>query len=181
MDTQIQRYFEDLNAKNNTIRKQAFDALMTLSEAKVSWADEAFDILAPKLDCTNSFQRSIGMILLSNLAKSGIENKLSEIIERYLSHLDDEKFITARQSIQACYKAALCCDSIRKQVVNRLFSLFSSSRHLTTHANLIQKDIVTSLFNIYKECPDSVDAEELKTYIAQIGDKKLINTLLVSI
>lgn len=154
---------------------------MKLSESKVDWAAKAFDILASKLHSSNSFQRSIGMMMLSNLAKSGIENELAEIIEQYLSCLDDEKFITARQSIQACFKAAIYCSSIRKQVVGRLFSLISDSRHLITHANLIQKDIVTSLFNIYKEYPDSIDAEELKTCIAQTGDKKLMNTILPSI
>lgn len=124
MDTQIQRYLIDLHTKNNTLRKQAFDALMKLTEIKVDWAGEAFDVLALKLDSSNSFQRSIGMMLLSNLTKSGIESKLAKIIERYLSRLDDEKFITARQSIQACYKAAVYCDSISKQVVDRFQFVF---------------------------------------------------------
>lgn len=78
MDTQIQRYLIDLHAINNTVRKQAFDALMKLTESKVDWADEAFDVLAPKLYSSNSFQRSIGIMLLSNLAKSGIEHKLQK-------------------------------------------------------------------------------------------------------
>ena len=181
MSDEILKYLNELSLKDNTTRKQAFDELLKLTESEVDWADEAFDMLAPKLKSPNSFQRSIAMMLLSNLSKSNIENRLSDIMPAYLAILDDKKFITSRQSIQACYKAAICCDSIRKQIVDSLFSLYNRSRHLATHANLIQKDIVTSLYNIYKEHSDSVDVEELKTCIAQTGDKKLMKTLMVKI
>lgn len=181
MNDEILKNLNELSLKDNTTRKQAFDELLKLADSEVDWANEAFDILAPKLKSPNSFQRSIAMMLLSNLAKSGIENRLSDILPTYLACLDDEKFITSRQSIQACYKVAVCCNSIRKQIVDSLFSLYNSSRHLATHANLIQKDIVTSLYNIYKKHPDSVDVEELKTCIAQTGDKKLMKTLMVKI
>lgn len=181
MNAEILKYLNELSLKDNTTRKQAFDELLKLTESKVDWADEAFNVLAPKLESPNSFQRSIAMMLLSNLAKSGIENRMADILPAYLARLDDEKFITARQSIQACYKAAICCYSKRDEIINRLFSLYNSSRHIATHANLIQKDIVTSLYTIYKECPDSVDAEKLKTCIAQTDDKKLIKTLMVGI
>ena len=49
---------------------------------------------------TNSFIRIRGLRLIAYHAKWDNENKINSIIEQWLSHIEDEKPITARQCIQ---------------------------------------------------------------------------------
>jgi len=89
-----------LGEKNNDIRYAAF---LTLQKRSMAYSDvyPFWDALVQKLDHENSYQRSIGVMLLAENIRWDTQNKLDAILDRYTALFRDEKFITARQAIQS--------------------------------------------------------------------------------
>lgn len=172
MDKKIKSLIDELSSKNNKIRKNALDMLLEITNEKVDWIYNVWDIMIEKLDSTNSYQRSIGIFILSNLAKSDYDKKFLDIIDRYLELMEDEKFITSRQTILSSWKVAVALEPLRSKIVDYLIKMFSDNKHLSSHANLIRKDIAESLINIHKEYKDSVDLNQIKLKMKMYCDKK---------
>ncbi len=89
-----------LESKEDDLRYPAFLLLQRRSEIQgdvYPYWDEFVD----KLKDSNSYQRSIGCMLLAENVRWDREKRLEKILESYLSHCQDEKFITSRQTIQS--------------------------------------------------------------------------------
>jgi len=52
------------------------------------------------LDHQNSYHRDFALVLLANLTPADKENKFLNLFNGYFSHINDEKFMTARKCIQ---------------------------------------------------------------------------------
>ncbi len=89
-----------LEEKNNDIRYAAF---LTLQKRSGTHGDvyPFWDMLAGKLQSGNSYQRSIGVMLLSENVRWDREGRLDAVLYDYTACFRDEKFITARQAIQS--------------------------------------------------------------------------------
>lgn len=162
VDMQIDLLVEDVGSKDNKIRKMALDNLLKITEEKIDWVYDIWDIFSEKLYSNNSYQRSIGVFLLSNLAKSDYEHRFVEEVDKYLSLMEDEKFVTSRQTIQSAWKVAIVYDEIREKIVRYLYTMFTENKFLEVHAILIRKDIITSLCiirSVYQDAVDIVDLE----------------------
>jgi len=59
------------------------------------------DTFAEMIDNPNSYIRTRGLRLISTNAKWDADNKIDEVIDKYLKHIKDDKSITARQCIKA--------------------------------------------------------------------------------
>lgn len=74
---------------------------MLLPYARLKFPGFFFDKFVDMMNNkTNSFIRTRGLRLIAYHAKWDNENKINSIIEQWLSHIEDEKPITARQCIQ---------------------------------------------------------------------------------
>lgn len=146
----IDQLFKSLQSKDDKIRYPAFLTLQKITEEKVDWIYDKWYYLVEKLSSDNSFQRSIGFILLANLSKSDTDHRIEGILEDLLKFTDDEKFITARQAIQNFWKIAITSATLQVKITKHLENAWAENIHLKTHANLIKQDIVSSLWNIYK-------------------------------
>ncbi|MBI5954711.1 MAG: hypothetical protein HY865_23890 [Chloroflexi bacterium] len=149
MNKNIQKYITDLGSTDDKIRLEALQATLKLTESKVGWGYEIWDLLLEKLDHENSYQRSIGIMLLCNLAKSDAENRLAGSLDRLLAHTKDEKFITSRQCIQNIWKVAAANKSNREKVLKHLEKRFVECVD-EKHSNLLRQDIVQSMLALYK-------------------------------
>ena len=91
---------ERLASHEDKIRYPAF---LLLKERSVVCADvyPFWDVLDEKLTDPNSYQRSIGAMLLSANARHDAQGKLRQTLPRYLALLSDPKPITVRQCAQA--------------------------------------------------------------------------------
>ena len=110
-----------------------------------------FDTFAKMLDDSNSYIRTRGLILISCNAQWDVDNKIDEIIDKYLKHIMDEKPITARQCIKslpiiAKYKPDLI-DSIRTALNKANLEIYASSMQ-----SLVYKDTLSALKEIKKYC-----------------------------
>jgi hypothetical protein len=168
LDQKLRVIFDNLSSTDNAIRLEAFNCIMDLTEQDVSWIYEIWDPLVEKLSSGNSFQRSIGVMILCNLAKSDSENRLEEIIDVLLKHTNDEQFITARQSIQHIWKIGVGNNKIKEKITTHLVQQYRECE-TEKHYNLIRTDIIQSL----KSLADSdLDPSLLSLVEDLIGEEK---------
>nr|WP_207714663.1 hypothetical protein [Clostridium tetanomorphum] len=142
-----------LNEKKDKIRYTAFLVLQSrsklYSDVYTYWED-----FSQKLNSSNSYQRSIGIMLIAENIRWDEQNKFEEIADIYLSNCDDEKFITARQTIQSISKWILYKKSLLPLVINKLISIDISKRK-DSQQKLLLLDIIAILSEIHKIQPSS--------------------------
>lgn len=174
---ELDKLFVDLESKNDKIRFPAFKKIHEATDEKVKWIYDKWFVLVEKTNSENSFQRSIGLTLLANLAKSDTENKFEKIIDNYLEHFEDEKFITARLCIQNVWKIAVVNKKHLKKIIGKLESSYSENIHFKTHANLIKRDIIGSLAKISFLLKNKNAAESIESFIESESDLKFQKVL----
>lgn len=140
--------FELLFDKNNNT---AYKALRELQE-KSENSDAVYpymDRLGDMLDSDNSYVRTRGLTLLACNSKWDKDNKIDEIIDKYLKHITDVKPITARQCIKLLPTIAENKPELKDDIVSALrkadISFYDDSMQ-----PLIYKDIQKSLKEIQK-------------------------------
>ena len=140
-----------LNEKNNEVRYTAFLVLQSssqmFSDVYKYWKD-----FCKKLSNSNSYQRSIGIMLIAENNRWDDQNKFRDIINIYLSHCEDEKFITARQTIQSINKWIMYKKGLLSLVVRKLISI-DISKYKDSQRKLILVDIIRVLSEIQKIQP----------------------------
>jgi hypothetical protein len=171
MNKTIQQHIEHLASTDDKLRMDAMQSLMNATESKVDWVYEAWDILIEKLDDENSHQRSIGVMLLCNLAKSDSQDRLKHVLDQLLSHTKDEKFITSRQCIQHIWKAAVSTKSNREKVLKHLEMRFMECA-AEKHSNLLRQDIIQSMVALSKHEKDEALLSKAQALIAKESDAK---------
>ena len=138
--TDIHFLIQTLNEKDDTLRYSAF-LLLQANSRNFPFVYEYWSDLEKKLGSPNSYQRSVGIMLIAENVRWDIVGRFSKTISKYLSCCNDEKFITARQAIQglsAILKATNGFDNEIKQcLVNLRLSQYKGNQQ-----NLINKDIL---------------------------------------
>jgi hypothetical protein len=153
MDKDVREWFDNLGSADDKIRMNALQAVMKLTDGKVDWVYEVWDDLLAKLNSENSYQRTIGIKVLCNLAKSDIEHRLDGSINLLLAHTRDDSFITSRQCILNIWKAAAASQQTRQIVLDHLEKRYRECTQ-EKHYNLIRQDIIQSIRLIYEEVKD---------------------------
>lgn len=173
----IDQLFEELNSKDGKIRYNSLQELIRITDNKVVWVYDKWYVLQDKLLSDNSYQRSIGLMLLANLAKSDTENRMGAILDNYLAFFNDEKFITSRQCLQNVWKIAVCHTSNRTRIVKELEKNYFENMYLASHGNLIKEDVVFSLVQIAKQSQDKSTLENANRLISSEIDENLVKSL----
>jgi uncharacterized membrane-anchored protein YjiN (DUF445 family) len=143
MDKNLRKSLNDLESTDDAVRMKAVKTVLAATDSRVNWIYEEWDSLVRKLDDENSFQRSIAIMVLCNLAKSDKEERMGKILNKLLSHTKDEKFITSRQCLLHIWKVAVAIQSMREKVIRHLETRFVECE-TEKHYNLLRQDIVTS-------------------------------------
>ena len=103
-----------------------------------------FDTFADMLDDENSYIRTRGLLLISANAKWDTDNKIDEIIDKYLNHIMDDKPITARQCIKALPDIAKYKPSLTNDIVSALKKA-DPDRYAGSMQSLVNNDIQAAL------------------------------------
>lgn len=146
-----------LAEKNDKIRYGAFQLL---NERSLTQADvfPYWTVFSEKLTSDNSYQRSIGVMLLAANARWDKEGKTASVLDAFLAVLKDEKPITVRQCIQSLLLIVPYHKELAKTIAERLLSL-NLLELRDTMRKLILLDIVDVLLLIRElESIDGVDA-----------------------
>jgi hypothetical protein len=157
-----------LEEKNNDIRYAAF---LTLQKRSMAYSDvyPFWDTLAKKLDHENSYQRSIGVMLLAENIRWDTGNYLNTILAQYLARFTDEKFITARQAIQSLQSWLPQRPEMIPEVMKELI-LIPVDQLPPTQRKLILLDVLQALLLIQDIAP----REEAAAYIFRALDGGLL-------
>jgi hypothetical protein len=137
--TDIRFLVETLNEKDDKLRYNAFLLLQAYS-CRFSAVYEYWDELEKKLDSDNSYQRSLGTMLIAENMRWDKEDKFSRTISKYLNCCTDEKFITARQTIQGLEIILKATDKFNDTIKQRLSNL-QLSQYKENQQKLLSQDI----------------------------------------
>lgn len=162
-----------LSEKDDKIRYQALLLLQSRSQD----SDDVYpywDIFCGKLTNENSYQRSIGLMMISDNVKWDTENKIAAILDHYLIILKDEKPITVRQCIQSLSKLVAYKPSLIQIITDHLISMNLMEIKETMRKSVLM-DILTVLIQIKKIQPmSSIDSYIVNALLGGILDKKAI-------
>ncbi|NLV58177.1 MAG: SufBD protein [Clostridiales bacterium] len=140
---EIREFVNRLAGRSNA---EAFEALQLLYFRSDAFGDvyPYFDDFAELMESKNSYHRSRGLFLLSINAKWDEEGKLDRIIDRFLSHAEDEKAITARQCLHSLANIIPCKPQLKDTIRAKLTNL-DLSRQSENMKPLVMKDTLRIL------------------------------------
>ncbi|SBW05616.1 conserved hypothetical protein [uncultured Eubacteriales bacterium] len=167
----ISQLVEWLSLKDDNVRYRAF---LILQSRSLFFGDvyPYWDTFQSKLQSDNSYQRSIGLMLLAENVKWDTEGRTGSLINECIRLLKDEKPITIRQCIQSFGKMALSRPFLRDQIASILISFDLMSVKETMRKSILL-DILDVLFIIRKEPKsDKIDGFILNALSGDILDKK---------
>ena len=160
-----------LDEKDDKVR---YPALLLLQSRSVIQDDvyPFWDIFRGKLKSDNSYQRSIGMMLIAENARWDKDNKLDAMIGEYFALFHDDKPITIRQSIQALNSIFPYKSHLIGQIATALMAM-NLSAIKETMRKLVLTDILEILAVIRKlEVNDEIDAYIMNALSGGLLDKK---------
>lgn len=167
----IAQLVEWLSLKDDNIRYQAFLLLQNRS----SFFDDVYpywDIFRSKLKSDNSYQRSIGLMLIAENARWDAKGRMADTIDAYLECLNDEKTITVRQCIQSLGKIVPYKPDLNDKIAGKLI-LFNFTAIKETMRKSILLDILNALLIIRKSLKtDETEGFILNALSGEILDKK---------
>ena len=163
MSVDVNTLIEMLSLKDDTARYSAFQEMLKITEAKVEWFDQYKKVFVDKLSDENSYQRSIGVMLLCNLAKNDKKHAFKSILNILMPLIDDDKFITQRQYIQNIWKVAIVEKEYKDIIVKQLEKEFNNCI-TKKHYNLLRLDILSSMINIM----DYERSEDIRNIIGEM-------------
>ncbi|NBJ15228.1 MAG: hypothetical protein FNP40_06590 [Dehalobacter sp. 4CP] len=172
----ISQLVELLTEKDDKLR---YHSLLLLEHRSEEYDDvyPFWDIFCEKLKSTNSYQKSIGVMLIATNVKWDRENRIDITIDDYLRILDDEKPITVRQCIQSLGKIVTYRTNLHNKVANELISIDIMDIKPT-----MRKLILIDILNILLLIKKNDTSEEIDTYIFKaltggLLDKKAIKQI----
>lgn len=152
MDSKTRKHLDNLFSDNRDLQSEAFSYILKETEKPVDWAYEIWDQLVEGLRHKDNHVRAISAQILANLAKSDTKNRMQKDFPALMTVTKDEKFVTARHTLQSIWKVGVE-KKMQKTVVEALANWFKDCR---TEKNwtLIRYDIIQDLRNLYGEVKD---------------------------
>ncbi|MBR3950022.1 MAG: SufBD protein [Oscillospiraceae bacterium] len=135
----MQEIIEKLTAKDDKFACAIADRILAESRESDTWY-EYFDAFASLLNHPKSLVRNRALHILAANAQWDEENRFDTILPEYLSHVTDEKPITARQCIQALSQVGLAKPQYIPQILSRFHSA-DLSGYKDSMRPLIEKDM----------------------------------------
>lgn len=165
-----------LSEKDDKIRYQAF-LLLQYRSAMVNDVYPFWNDFCEKLKSDNSYQRSIGLMMLAENARWDNENRFDSIVDDYLLILKDEKPITVRQCIQSLSKILPYKRHLQGKIAEKLMTL-----DLTAVKETMRKSVLMDILGILAEIRKSGTSEKLDSYFfntlnSGLLDKKAVKQI----
>ena len=153
MDKITRTNFENLTSEDGDVRYVAFENLLKATDKPVDWAYDVWDALLQDTHHKNNHVRAIATQMLCNLAKSDPKNRMLKDFDAVLAVTHDERFVTARHTLQALWKVGTVGPKQQKLVVDRLAGRFQDCAK-EKNCTLIRYDIIVDLRQLYDVVKD---------------------------
>jgi len=158
MDQFLPNHFDKIEMDDAMLRYESFQFLMKETAHPVNWAYDVWDSLFRKLQHKNNHVRAIAAQLLSNLAKSDPKQRMLKYIDKLIVVTKDERFVTARHSLQSLWKVAVVNKALQEAVISRLTERYNDCTN-EKNGTLTRYDII----QVFRKTYDIIRDEALKT------------------
>ena len=138
----MQEIISKLTARDDKFVCTYADKIIVESRETDTWY-KYFDAFASLLSHPKSLVRNRAMHILAANAQWDEESRFDAILPEFLSHVTDEKPITARQCIQALAQVGLAKPQYIPQILDR-FHNADLSRYKDSMRPLIEKDMAAT-------------------------------------
>ena len=135
----MQELIEKLTSKDDKYACAIADRIISESQNNSKWY-EYFDDFASLINHPKSLVRNRVLYIIAANAQWDYENRFDVILSKYLSHITDEKPITARQCIKALVQVGKAKPQYIPIIINHLHSA-DLSKYKDSMRPLIEKDI----------------------------------------
>ena len=135
----MQELIEKLTSKDDKYACAIADRIISESQNNSKWY-EYFDDFASLINHPKSLVRNRVLYIIAANAQWDYENRFDVILSEYLSHITDEKPITARQCIKALVQVGKAKPQYIPIIINHLHSALLS-KYKDSMRPLIEKDI----------------------------------------
>ena len=148
MDKITRTHVDNLWSEDRDLQNKAFFYILEATDKPVDWAYDVWDEMVENLSHKDNHNRAIAAQTLSNLAKSDPKNRMLKDFDALLAVTKDEKFVTARHSLQSLWKVGTAGKKQQKILVEGLERRF---KECITEKNctLIRYDIIQGLRRLY--------------------------------
>lgn len=144
----LTKTFELLVSKDHKAACEALRTLQNLSE-DTNAVYPYMDQLSEMMDSGNSYIRTRALTLIAYNARWDKENKIDEMIARYLRHITDVKPITARQCIKLLPLIAKSKPDLKEDMIAALYKA-DISCYAGSMQPLVCEDIQKALSELKK-------------------------------
>ena len=165
MDDLSRKYYSDLRSADADVRYEAFRYLMKETQEQVDWAADMWDDLLALASGGNNHERAIATQLLINLAKSDPGKRILKDFDRIMLVTKDEKFVTARHTLQSLWKIGIIGREYQDLVIERLTTRYKEAS-ADKNATLIRYDIIENFRKIFDQFRDASVKEKALELIA---------------
>jgi hypothetical protein len=171
MEQQIQDLIKQLYGTEPDQRYACFQTLMKITAEKVDWQEEVWADLLNLMRSGDNHQRTIAVQLLVNLAKSDTNGRMLHDLDQLLEVTRDERFVTARHSLQSLWKLGLVNDALKQKLLEGLSKRFKESG-AEKNGTLIRYDILEVFRKINDHSPDESMKPMVQKLIQSEADPK---------
>lgn len=171
MDALIRLYLEQLQSSDKNIRNEGFIGLLAAAEDTVDWAYACWDLLKSDLTHSDNHRRTIAVQLLSKLAKSDPEKRILDDFTSLMAVTRDEKFVTARHSLQSIWQIGLAGPEQRELIIGSLAARYEDCIDEKNYT-LIRYDIIQSMRRLYDQVPEPFIRQTALDLIEKESDVK---------
>jgi len=171
MDKTIRSKMDDIFTGDGQTQFKAYDYLMKESEKPVSWAYDVWDEVVAGLTHKDNHVRAICGQLLGNLGKSDPKGRMKKDFDKLLEVTKDERFVTARHTMQNIWKVGLGGKNAQILVLKGLEKRYMECI-TEKNGKLIRYDILVALYNLYGATASSEIKEKALELIELEQDSK---------
>jgi hypothetical protein len=168
MDEVTRKHVQNLHITNDAdARYESYKYVLAQTLEPVQWSYEIWDQMLAMLKNGDNHQRSIAAQILSGLAKSDPEKRMVKDVEEILKATHDERFVTARHSLQSLWKIAIASPELLGIVTNRLADRYDNALS-EKNGTLVRSDII----EVFKKVYDKTQDEKVKHHALSLIEKE---------
>ncbi len=157
-----------ISSEKPPIKYKSGKTLMILSEEHPEILYPKWDHFVALLGSENTFMKSIGIRILSNLTRVDAKNKFDKIFNKFYGLLNDESMITAASVVGHSGMIARSKPKLQDKITNKLLGI-DKTHHSPECKNIIKGKAILSLGEYFEEARN-------KEKIIEFVRKELKNT-----
>jgi hypothetical protein len=98
----------------------------------------------------NSYHRDIGLTIIANLSAADSDRRFPGIMENYLNHINDPKFMTALCMVRNCRKIIRNQPDLRERIIDFLIGADDRCNFTNKQKALLRCDIIEVFDEVYE-------------------------------